>query len=125
MFLVGYKGYDRLDSWITNVAGIAAIGVAFFPTSSPSFTPIWVGHVHPFFAAVAMVSLALMALQFTQTSPPPGQEVTAAWLEHIKRWGRALIFRYQRPEDKRGSKKILKDNGAKKAPKNELESQPA
>jgi hypothetical protein len=109
MFLIGYKGYDRLDSRVTNVAGGAAIGVALFPTSSPSFTPVWVGHVHPFFAAVAMVSLALMALQFTQTSPPQGQEVTASWLEDIKRWGRALIFRYQGPDDKWGSKKKLRN----------------
>jgi len=36
VFLIAYNGYDRLDSAITNVAGVAAIGVAFFPTSNPS-----------------------------------------------------------------------------------------
>ena len=111
MFLIAYKGYDSLDSRITNVAGVAAIGVAFFPTSDPSFSPTWVGHVHPLFAAVAMASLALMALQFTQTGPANERVGTGKtkrnWLQDIRRMGLALIFRYQDPEKiRKGKKKI-------------------
>jgi hypothetical protein len=73
VFLISYNGYDRLDSAITNVAGVAAIGVAFFPTSSPSFRPAWVGHVHPIFAGVALTSQALMALLFTRTGSDAGR----------------------------------------------------
>src|SRR5271166_5342048 len=32
VFLVAYLGYDDVDRWITNIAGFAAIGVAFCPT---------------------------------------------------------------------------------------------
>ena len=90
VFLISYNGYDRLDSAITNVAGVAAIGVAFFPTSSPSFRPAWVGHVHPIFAGVALTSQALMALlfllalivpflrNFYELATPTGEAV-AAW----------------------------------------------
>ena len=101
VFLLAYKGYDGLDTGITNVAGGAAIGVALFPTSDPSFSPAWVGHVHPVFAAVAMLSLALMALQFTQTGPLGGQaaagEAKRDWRQDIKRLWLALLFRYQDP----------------------------
>jgi hypothetical protein len=110
VFLIGYKGYDSLDSSITNVAGGAAIGVAFFPTSDPSFRPVWVGHVHPFFAAVAMVSLALMALQFTQTRPrnkPTGTGSTEPrWMQDIKRMGLALLYKYQDPQYRTDRKKL-------------------
>jgi len=110
VFLIGYKGYDSLDSSITNVAGGAAIGVAFFPTSDPSFRPVWVGHVHPFFAAMAMVSLALMALQFTQTRPrnkPTGRGSTELrWMQDIKRMGLALLYKYQDPQCRTDRKKL-------------------
>jgi hypothetical protein len=112
-FLITYNGYDSLDTWITNVAGAAAIGVAFFPTSDPSFSPAWVGHVHPVFAAVALTALALMALQFTQTQPASGQEARAGakreWLQDIKRLGLALLFRYQDPGQTRTSQKKIRD----------------
>jgi hypothetical protein len=105
VFLIAYKGYDGLDTGITNVAGGAAIGVAFFPTSDPSFSPAWVGHVHPVFATVAMLSLALMALQFTQTWPVGGPVVAGKakrnWRQDIKRIWLALFFRYQGPDSPR------------------------
>jgi hypothetical protein len=110
LFLIAYKGYDDLDSGITNVAGVAAIGVAFFPTSDPSFSPAWVGRVHPFFAAVAIASLALMALQFTQTEPGNEQGEVGKpgpkWTQDIKRIGLALLFRYQNPQCRTDKKKV-------------------
>jgi hypothetical protein len=109
VFLVAYNGYDSVDTRITNVAGGAAIGVALFPTSDPSFSPAWVGHVHPVFATVAMLSLALMALQFTQTGPAGDQAVAGkakpGWRQHVKRLWLALFFRYQDPDNPRKLKR--------------------
>ena len=34
IFLISYKGYDIIDNIASNLAGIFALGVAFFPTSS-------------------------------------------------------------------------------------------
>jgi hypothetical protein len=67
--LTAYAGYDELDRWITNLAGLVALGVAFFPTSHPFFHPKIIGDFHYFFAAASMISLALMALQFIKTAP--------------------------------------------------------
>lgn len=113
MFLITYNGYDRLDSGITNVAGAAAIGVAFFPTSSPSFSPAWVGDVHPYIAGVAMTSLALMSLQFTQTGvaggPGEASQAKPAWRQVIKRMWLALFFRYGDPGKTRTARKQIRD----------------
>lgn len=101
-FLLTYKGYDKLDSRITNVCGAAAIGVALFPTSNPGFKPTWVGHVHPVLAGIALAGQALMALQFTQSGR---RDETARWLDDVKRMLRALIFRYApRVHDEHGKK---------------------
>jgi len=35
IFLLTYRGYDKLDSRITNVCGAATIGVALFPPRTP------------------------------------------------------------------------------------------
>ncbi len=91
LFLIAYEGHDKLDTWVTNIAGFAAIGVAFFPTSDPSFHPAWVGRLHPFFAAVAMTSLALMALQFTHTKPLTKR---LDWRQEIQYMGWTLLFKY-------------------------------
>ena len=32
VFLAAYDGYDDVDRWITNIAGLCAVGVAFCPT---------------------------------------------------------------------------------------------
>ena len=58
IFLLTYRGYDKLDSRITNVCGAATIGVALFPTSNPGFKPTWVGHVHPIVAGIALAGQA-------------------------------------------------------------------
>jgi len=92
--LLTYRGYDKLDTWITNVCGAATIGVALFPTSNPGFKPAWVGHVHPVVAGIALAAQALMALQFTQSAP---RDAAARWPDDVKRWLRALIFRYAQP----------------------------
>jgi hypothetical protein len=93
IFLVGYAGYDEVDRWITNVAGLGAIGVAFLPTkppvcgggarvcSAPSVTHLSVsqqvvGDAHLFFAAVTFIALGVMALRFAKSqTTPPGQSL--------------------------------------------------
>lgn len=105
VFLISYNGYDRLDSAITNVAGVAAIGVAFFPTSSPSFKPAWVGDVHPVFAGVALTAQALMALQFTRTDPDAGR----GWRQDLRRMGLALLFRYTVPAYPQRARKMFRN----------------
>ena len=69
VFLIAYDGYDNVDRWITNIAGLGAIGVAFCPTkpSGPlSTAQNVVGDIHVFFAAVTFTALGLMALRFTK-----------------------------------------------------------
>jgi hypothetical protein len=72
VFLAGYYAYkDNFDFWITNLAGLFAVGVAFFPTQPANSSPHQkdIGHVHFVFAALLFVMLAVMALRFTKTGP--------------------------------------------------------
>ena len=87
VFLVAYRGYDAVDEWITNVAGLAAIGVAFFPTKpavcttaagacpASSVTRLStsqqvVGDMHLGLAAITLIALGLMALRFAKHGKP-------------------------------------------------------
>jgi len=75
VLFIGYNAYnDRLDFWITNLAGIFAVGVAFFPTSPTAASPHQqdIGHIHFVFAALLFTMLAIMALRFTKTNPDGG-----------------------------------------------------
>jgi hypothetical protein len=105
-FLVAYRGYDTLDTWITNVSGAATIGVALFPTPNPGFEPAWVGQVHPVLAGIALAGQALMALQFTQSAP---RDYTARWPDDVKRMLRALIFRYAQQANSGHAKKLARN----------------
>lgn len=83
VFLGAYDGYDDVDRWITNIAGLCAIGVAFCPTKpavcaagaracpASSVTQLStnqqvVGDIHLFFAAATFIMLGLMALRFAK-----------------------------------------------------------
>jgi hypothetical protein len=96
VFLVAYAGYDDVDRWITNIAGLAAIGVALCPTKpAVCAVPVAicppsqvirhlsgrqqvVGDIHLVFAVIAFVMLGLMALRFAKTGPTPsGQDFWA------------------------------------------------
>jgi hypothetical protein len=98
IFLVGYDGYDELDRWITNAAGLGAIGVAFFPTKPPLCVPQAriclppavaripasqqvVGGLHVFFAAVTFIALGLMALRFAKSERTPDGQ---GWMGHLR-----------------------------------------
>lgn len=69
VFLIAYDGYDNVDRWITNVAGLGAIGVAFCPTKPAgpmSTTQNVLGDLHVFFAVLTFTGLGLMALRFAK-----------------------------------------------------------
>jgi hypothetical protein len=72
VFLFAYRGYGRWDNWLTNAAGVFAVGVALFPTApvNPSPHARDIGYVHfacagSLFAVLAVISLWL----FTQAEP--------------------------------------------------------
>ncbi|MCX7948892.1 MAG: hypothetical protein N2509_02125 [Treponemataceae bacterium] len=46
VFLITYQGYDRLDNWVTNGSGLAAFGIALFPSDYPADPPLPVGIFH-------------------------------------------------------------------------------
>lgn len=77
--LFSYKGYCRLDSLISNLAGFFAVGVALFPTTPDG--PVTdqqarIGIVHITCATLFFLSLAWFSFAiFTRTSP--GGEPTA------------------------------------------------
>jgi hypothetical protein len=69
VFLIAYDGYDDVDRWITNIAGLGAIGVAFCPTKPAgpmSASQNVLGDFHVGFAACTFTALGLMALRFAE-----------------------------------------------------------
>lgn len=76
VFLIAYDGYDNVDRWITNIAGLCAIGVAFCPTqpSGPITTAQNVlGDCHVVFAICTFTALGLMALRFAKGQQSRGE----------------------------------------------------
>jgi ABC-type Fe3+-siderophore transport system permease subunit len=58
-FLLAYKGFNKLDSTTANIGGVAALGIALFPTtSSISF----VHYTHYFFAFILFSVFIFFAL---------------------------------------------------------------
>src|SRR5215831_17495952 len=75
VFLFSYSGYDDWDKWLTNVAGLFAIGVALFPTApaNPSASAKAVGYVHLTCAALLFITLAVIALWLFRKTEPDGE----------------------------------------------------
>jgi hypothetical protein len=84
VFLIAYSGYNELDRWITNLAGVFALGVAFFPTANSNFHPHWISYFHHIFSSLMLIFLALMALQFTRTKSSQGENLRDQ-LIHLRR----------------------------------------
>ena len=65
VFLYCYKGYERKDDWAGNLAGLAAMCVAFFPTK-PDLEPTprdeLIGVIHLVSAAVFFITIAYISL---------------------------------------------------------------
>jgi hypothetical protein len=70
VFLVVYDVGVRSYCWITNVAGVGVLGVAFLPGSPEiphlSTTQQVIGDIHVFFAAVAFVALSVTTWCFAR-----------------------------------------------------------
>jgi hypothetical protein len=69
LFLLSYNGYTKQDSFVSKLAGVFALGIAFFPTSVSSDKGDLLSTLHyltsgVFFAALAYMSVFL----FTKTS---------------------------------------------------------
>jgi hypothetical protein len=77
VFLLSYRGYGRIDDVAGNVAAVAAVGLALFPTT-PDFGPSTgtqqvIGVFHIVFAGVFFLTLAFFCLYLfpmTTDSPP-------------------------------------------------------
>jgi hypothetical protein len=73
VLLLAYRGHEKLDGLITDVAGACMILVALCPTKPPvgkrhHLTPQQdvVGDLHVLFAAATLIALGVMALRFAQ-----------------------------------------------------------
>jgi hypothetical protein len=86
LFLIAYVGSDLGDRVITDLAGVFAVGVAFFPTtptvaSPPSATcetvaqlstrQHFIGDIHVVSSGLFFLFLAWMAIRFSTDSPQP------------------------------------------------------
>jgi hypothetical protein len=74
LFLFFYRGYDRWDNLAANLAGIFALGIAFFPTVREG--PYnWVADVHYVCTACFFTILAFFSLfLFTRKAANPTQK---------------------------------------------------
>lgn len=61
LFMFFYRGYDKWDDWTGNITGLAAIGVAWFPTAETGPNDS-TGLIHFISAAVFFLSLAAISL---------------------------------------------------------------
>lgn len=93
VFLIAYDGYDNFERWVTNFAGLCAIGVAFCPTKPSGHLTTWqnvVGNAHVVFAVCTFTALGVMAMRFAKDGeegrndkaadpsvPAPRQEIIA------------------------------------------------
>ena len=69
MFLLSYNGYTRRDSIASKLAGLFALGIAFFPTSGSSDKTDIISKLHYITSAIFFVILAYMSIfLFTRTS---------------------------------------------------------
>ena len=67
LFMFFYSGYEKIDDWAGNSAGVFALGVAWFPTTETG--PLdRVGVVHLVFASLFFLTLSFFSLVlFTRT----------------------------------------------------------
>lgn len=75
LFLLSYHGYERVDSIISKLAGIFALGIAFFPTSQSSEKDDIISILHYVSAGVFFAMLSYMSVfLFTKSSGPKTNE---------------------------------------------------
>jgi uncharacterized membrane protein len=77
-FLLAYKGYDRLDSWASNLAGLLTIAIGLLPVAPlhhPSLAARIAGDAHLILASLLFGTLAFIAW-FLFTKKAPGRPRT-------------------------------------------------
>jgi hypothetical protein len=112
VFLIAYRGHDRWDDRLTNVAGLAAICIGLFPTMPPPnqfFTRAnqcspstlitynlsphqsWIRDVHVVSLFVLFLMVFLMVLiQFTRTKPSKAEQQPPV-RGSLREWWKALF----------------------------------
>jgi hypothetical protein len=76
VFLLSYRGYDRVDNVTGNLACIFAVGIALFPTSpaiGATAAMTLVGHIHLVFASAYFLTLAFFSLVLFRKTNPDGR----------------------------------------------------
>ncbi|WP_018685569.1 hypothetical protein [Actinokineospora enzanensis] len=73
VFLLSYRGYDRVDDVVANIAAVAAIGLALFPVSPqhPVGDDSVIGIVHLSFAGIFFLSLAFFSIVLFRRGDDP------------------------------------------------------
>jgi hypothetical protein len=82
LFLYSYKGYDKIDNWLSNLSCIFALAVAFCPTTCADHDPFcniltidsspFISAMHNIFAVLFLLSLAYYSyFIFTKGSDNP------------------------------------------------------
>ncbi len=80
LFLISYKGYEKIDDVVANMSGIFALGIIFFPTSMYCGKVVKVGmfliddniseYIHLTFGALFFLSLSFNSMYlFTKREP--------------------------------------------------------
>jgi hypothetical protein len=74
LFMFFYKGYSKWDNWAGNLAGLFAIGIAWFPTS-PTEPQNFIGAIHFVCASIFFhIRAGFSILIFTKKGPNPTQQ---------------------------------------------------
>ena len=78
MFLIFYSGFDAWEDWTGNIAGVCALGVAFFPTTDGGPITV-VGILHHVCAACLYLALSAYALLLFPRSLHIDSQATRNW----------------------------------------------
>lgn len=80
VFFFSYK-YQLADNYLSDLAAIGALGVAFFPTNAPGHPKTWVTYTHYTSATLLFLMLAVFCLVvFTKRRKTAGQsKVPTGW----------------------------------------------
>jgi hypothetical protein len=62
LFLLSYRGYERIDSIVSKLAGIFALGIAFFPTSESEVKNDIISTLHYVSAGLFFAMLSYMSV---------------------------------------------------------------
>lgn len=79
LFLATYRGYKdvAVDRWVGRIAGLAAIGVALFPTDAPppllapTWWSLWTGRLHYACAVTLFLSFIVFSIWLFRKSAVP------------------------------------------------------